>query len=151
MEYLAIPSPFGALTLFADNEALIVLDWGRGGEGGAETPLLVEAAGQLAAYFDGKLTAFDLPMAPQGTDFQMRVWQAMQAIPYGETRSYADIARDLGSAPRAVGGACGRNPLPILIPCHRVVGAGGKLTGYSGGEGVETKEALLRLEGLLDD
>ena len=89
-----------------------------------------------------------MPLAPAGSGFRQRVWQAMQAIPVGETRSYGALARALGSAPRAVGGACGANPIPILIPCHRVV-AGGGLGGYSGGAGLATKIALLKLEGAL--
>ena len=89
---------------------------------------------------------FDLPLRPSGTQFQVAVCNAMLRIRYGEVRTYGEIAEDISSAPRAVGGACGRNPIPILIPCHRVVGANGKLTGFSGGEGVSTKRTLLTLE-----
>ena len=98
-------------------------------------------------YFDGKLTTFDLPLALQGTTFQKNVWREMQKIPYGQVQTYGDISGTLNSAARAVGGACGKNPIPIIIPCHRVIGGGGKMTGFSGGEGVETKIQLLTLEG----
>ena len=145
MPHLTVPSPVGPLSLVEDNGCLIRLDW-RAAAGGEETPLLVEARAQLAAYFAGKLRTFDLPLALAGSRHQQQVWQAMQRIPYGQTRSYGEVASELGSAPRAVGGACGRNPLPILIPCHRVVASAGKLGGYSGGEGAETKRRLLQLE-----
>lgn len=150
MSYLSFNSPLGILTLFAEDAALVSIDWGRAPEEGtASTPLLLEAKAQLEAYFDGRLQAFDLPLAPAGTAFQKKVWRALQAIPHGKTLTYGELARKVKSAPRAVGGACGRNPIPIVIPCHRVLGAGGRLTGYSGGEGPATKEALLRLEGAL--
>ena len=139
-------SPIGPLTLFEEAESLIVLEFGRAPDS-AETPLLTEARDQLDAYFDGQLTRFTIPLAPAGTAFQKAVWRAMQDIPYGRVRTYGDLAKDLGSAPRAVGGASARNPIPILIPCHRIVGSTGSLTGYSGGEGILTKRALLRLEG----
>ena len=101
---------------------------------------------QLREYFQGKRTAFDLPLHPKGTPFQKAVWQALMRIPYGETRSYGDIARAVGrpNAVRAVGLANGRNPLPIVVPCHRVIGAGGKLVGYGGG--LPVKQALLDRE-----
>ena len=111
-----------------------------------ETPLLREARDQLDAYFAGSLTAFDLPLAPAGTPFQQQVWRALCAIPYGETRTYAQVAARIGlpAACRAVGGANNRNPIAIVIPCHRVVGAGGMLTGYAGG--LDVKRYLLDLE-----
>ena len=108
--------------------------------------MLLRAREQLQEYFDGKRMNFDLPLAPEGSDFQKRVWAALRAIPLGETRSYADIARALGSAPRAVGGANGANPIPVFIPCHRVIAADGSLGGYSGGDGPATKRFLLDLE-----
>jgi methylated-DNA-[protein]-cysteine S-methyltransferase len=109
--------------------------------------LLLEAGEQLLAYFDRELERFELPLSPGGTDFQRRVWDAVSAIPYGETASYSEIAASIGSprACRAVGAANGRNPLAIVVPCHRVVGAGGLLTGYGGG--LLRKRALLELEG----
>ena len=106
-----------------------------------------EAAEQFRDYFRGQRRSFDLPLAPRGTDFQRSVWQALTAIPYGETVSYGDIARAIGrpKAVRAVGAANGRNPLPVVVPCHRVIGSDGKLTGYTGG--MHIKEFLLGLEG----
>jgi methylated-DNA-[protein]-cysteine S-methyltransferase len=101
---------------------------------------------QLDAYFAGELTEFDLPLAPNGTPFQLTVWQALETIPYGETISYGELANEIGrpTASRAVGAANGRNPLPIVIPCHRVIGQDGSLTGYGGG--LRFKKALLALE-----
>lgn len=146
MPHLTYNSPAGSLTLFEEDGALIAVDWGQAPET-QSTPLLEEAHHQLDAYFNGTLKEFNLPLSPQGTPFQQSLWKFLQQIPYGTTRTYGDIATDLGSAARAVGGACGKNPLPIIIPCHRVISANGKLTGYTGGEGIETKRALLRLEG----
>jgi methylated-DNA-[protein]-cysteine S-methyltransferase len=112
-------------------------------------PLLMEAARQLQAYFAGQLREFQLPLDMQGTDFQKRVWGQVGAIPYGETRSYGQIATAIGSprAVRAVGAANGANPVPIVVPCHRVIGANGKLVGYGGG--LAMKKRLLELEGAL--
>jgi methylated-DNA-[protein]-cysteine S-methyltransferase len=120
------------------------VDWGWVEEQTA-SPLLAEARQQLQAYFDGDRLAFDLPLAPAGTAYQRRVWQALCDIPPGVTRTYADIARAVGGSPRAVGGANGRNPIPIVIPCHRVVATTG-IGGYSGGDGLPTKRFLLALE-----
>jgi methylated-DNA-[protein]-cysteine S-methyltransferase len=145
MPQLSLLTNLGDLTISEDDGAIVALDWGRGRDQ-AETPLLRRARDQLQAYFDGKRLTFDLPLAPHGSAFQKRVWAALCAIPPGETRSYADIARAIGSAPRAVGGANGANPIPIVIPCHRVVAADGSLGGYSGGEGPATKRFLLDLE-----
>ena len=146
MPSLSLHSPLGPLTLREEGGALIAIDWGRSYEQDG-SDLLASARDQLTAYFDGDLTDFDLPLAPAGTTFQQRVWAAMRAIPYGEVRTYGDIAGLLQSAPRAVGTACGRNPLPIVIPCHRIVGANGALTGYTGDGGLATKRFLLDLEG----
>ena len=129
------------MTLSEEDGVLVALDWGWGRDQ-AETPLLLRARDQLQDYFDGARTGFDLPLAPAGTAYRQRVWQALQAIPYGGTRTYRDIAVDAGGAARSVGQANGSNPLPILIPCHRVVAARG-LGGYSGADGVETKRFLL--------
>ncbi|MBO1076595.1 methylated-DNA--[protein]-cysteine S-methyltransferase [Roseomonas marmotae] len=145
MPQLSILTPLGALTLSEEDGAIIALDWGRGRDQ-EETPGLRAAADQLQDYFDGHRLVFDLPLAPFGSPFRQRVWAALRAIPPGETRGYGDLARQLGTAARAIGGANGANPIPIIIPCHRVVGAGGALGGYSGGEGPATKRYLLDLE-----
>jgi methylated-DNA-[protein]-cysteine S-methyltransferase len=142
MPQLSLHTPLGEVTISEDGGAIVALDWGRGRDQEA-TPLLREACDQLQRYFDGKRMSFDLPLAPEGSDFQKRVWAALCAIPPGETRSYADIARTIGSAPRAVGGANGANPIPLFIPCHRVIAADGSLGGYSGGDGPATKRYLL--------
>ena len=146
MNYLSVSSPLGDLTLFEDDSQIISLDWGRV-EGGEGSPVLEEAARQLEEYFDGDRQEFDLPLSPIGTQFQRKVWATMCEIPYGKALTYGEAAKKIGSSPRAIGGACGRNPLPILIPCHRIVGANGSLGGYSGMDGLDTKRALLRLEG----
>lgn len=147
VSHLVIPSPIGALTLFADADALFALEAGKAPTTGEPTPLLIEAKRQLDAYFDGKLETFDLPLAPAGTPRQSEIWQAMTRIPHGRTQTYGEIARALGSSPRAVGTACARNPLPVLIPCHRVLGADGGVGYYSFADGPDTKRQLLVLEG----
>lgn len=146
MPQLSFQSPIGALTLTEEGGFIISLDWGWGCQQEA-TPLLEAACAQVEEYFDGRRRVFDLPLAPPGTAFQQRVWQALCGIPFGETRRYGELAGALDTAPRALGGACGRNPIPIIIPCHRVVGWTGALGGYSGMDGVQTKRFLLRLEG----
>jgi methylated-DNA-[protein]-cysteine S-methyltransferase len=140
-------SPLGDITVSEEDGVIVSVDWGWSSLQ-QETPLLRRACDQLEDYFDGMRHEFDLPLAPEGTAFQKRVWMAMQDIPAGATRSYGDIARLIDSAPRAVGQACGRNPIPIFIPCHRVLGSQGSIGGYSGGDGLDTKRALLRLEGV---
>jgi methylated-DNA-[protein]-cysteine S-methyltransferase len=146
MPQLSVPSPLGTLTLTEDDGVLTGVAWDAAAAAD-ETPLLREAARQLAAYFAGRLRDFDLPMHLAGSPFQRRVWQAMCRIPYGETRSYGDLAVELGSAARAVGGACGRNPIPIIVPCHRILAASRAIGGYSGGGGTDSKRFLLALEG----
>ena len=143
---LTCDTPLGPMTFSEDGDAIVELSWTKAADQDP-TPLLTAAVAQLREYFDGARTDFDLPLAPRGSDFQKAICDQMLRIPYGETRTYGDLADALDSAPRAVGMACGKNPIPIVIPCHRVVGAGGALTGYSGGKGVETKSFLLRLEG----
>jgi methylated-DNA-[protein]-cysteine S-methyltransferase len=140
----SLASPLGPLTLVEEGGALVSLAFG-GRRGRDETPLLSRARTQLLEYFAGRRREFALPLAPDGTPFQKTLWQALLAIPYGELRTYCELATELESAPRAVGGACGRNPIPIIIPCHRVVAAG-SLGGYSGGRGFATKRKLLALE-----
>ncbi len=156
-------SPVGELRVVARDRALTAIEFSDGpplqaaSPGGPEgapagsraddDPLLVRAVAQLSAYFARELRDFDLPLAPRGSDFQRRVWDQLLAIGYGETASYGEVARRLGmtnAASRAVGLANGRNPLPIVVPCHRVIGANGTLTGYAGG--LERKRLLLDLE-----
>jgi methylated-DNA-[protein]-cysteine S-methyltransferase len=145
MPQLSLMTPLGDITVSEDDGAIVALDWGRGRDQ-QETPLLREARTQLHDYFDGARTAFDLTLAPFGSAFRQRVWAAMRAIPAGETRTYGQVASLLGSAPRAVGQACGANPIPIIIPCHRITANNGALGGYSGAEGPATKRVLLALE-----
>lgn len=153
--YTHLETPVGALLLAGSEGALT-----RIGFPSAAGPMRPEqcwiaddrpfetARRQLGAYFTGEAILFDLPLAPQGTPFQRAVWHALAAIPHGETRSYGDVARTLGrpGAARAVGAANARNPLPIVLPCHRVIGAGGSLTGFGGG--LDVKRYLLGLEGV---
>lgn len=141
-----VDTPFGPLTLTEEDGALTHVDW-RETARMDDTPLLRAAEDQLLAYSARTLTAFDLPTRVAGSPLQQAVCAAMQAIPLGQTLTYGDIAKQVGASAQAVGQACGGNPLPVIIPCHRVMGAGGKLTGFSGKGGVETKVALLRHEG----
>ena len=144
MPILSLHTPVGDLSVAEDEGAVVSVDWGWGRDQD-ETALLNRAREQLSAYFDGALTVFDLPLAPHGSPYRQRVWKALLAIPYGATKTYLDIAREAGGSPRSVGGANGANPIPIIIPCHRVVATNGP-GGYSGGEGLPTKRALLELE-----
>lgn len=147
---LVVPSPIGPLTLTAEGGALTAIDFGAPASvaDGAPPadPVLPEAARQLEAYFAGELRDFDLPLRPSGTPFQLTVWEALRRIPYGATVSYGELAASIGrpGAARAVGSANHHNPLPIVLPCHRVIGADGTLTGYAGGLGIKT--ALLAVE-----
>jgi methylated-DNA-[protein]-cysteine S-methyltransferase len=144
---LAFDSPVGRLVMSEADEAIVALGWDPDERfDGAATPLLVEAKRQIEAYFARRLERFDLPLAPHGSMHEQRVWAAMRQISYGETRSYGELAFAIGSAPRAIGRACGRNPIAIVIPCHRVLAKSG-LGGYSGGQGLPTKRRLLALEG----
>lgn len=147
MSTRAIKTPIGPLTLEADENAVTAIRFGAGGAQDA-SPLLDAAEAQLREYFAGARRTFDLPLAPHGTAFQRRVWAALRTIPYGETRTYGELAAAIDSpnASRAVGMANHRNPIPIIIPCHRVIGANGTLTGYAGG--LEIKRRLLALEGI---
>ena len=139
-----IETPIGLLYA-RGQETITHLGWARKVDTSPNT-LLREAQRQIQAFFLGKLTLFDLPLSPKGTPFQRRVWQNLESIPYGNTVSYGAVSATLSTSARAVGSACGANPIPLIIPCHRVVGRNGYLTGYSGGSGVRTKEALLLLE-----
>ncbi len=142
-------TPFGVLSLTEEDGAITALSMPPAASAGAAapTPLLAEAERQLTEYFAGRRQLFELPLAPRGTAFQQKVWKALCAIPYGETRSYRQVAEEVGCPRgyRAVGLANNRNPIAVLIPCHRVLGADGSLTGYA--YGLEMKKGLLALEG----
>lgn len=140
-------SPVGDITIAIDGGSVVSLDWGWARDQAVDD-LLLKAKTQLDDYFDGGSRAFDLPLQPAGTEFQRRVWSLMQEIPYGGTMTYGEMSDRLNSSARAVGMACGANPIPLIIPCHRVLAANG-MGGYSGDGGVETKVALLRREGVL--
>ena len=140
-----INSPYGVLSVSEENDAIVKVDW-KSPELAETSPLLEETRKQLAAYFDGDLQEFDLPLAPRGDAFQQAVCDAMLAIPYGETTTYGAIAEKLGTYGQPVGKACGGNSIPIIIPCHRVLAVDG-IGGYSGEGGVERKIELLKLEG----
>jgi methylated-DNA-[protein]-cysteine S-methyltransferase len=154
--YVVVDSPIGPMTLVAQDETLVgvFMDDQRhlppnerfGHPDPGESVVLATARRQLEEYFAGERTEFDLPLAPEGTPFQQRVWEALRAIPYGETVSYGELARRIGqpTASRAVGLANGKNPISIVVPCHRVIGSSGKLIGYGGG--LERKQTLLELE-----
>ncbi len=146
MPSLSLHSPVGDLTIAEDNGEIVALEWGWGS---LQEPsaLLKRAKAALDTYFETGILADDLPLNPRGTPYRQRVWQALRAIPAGEIRTYLDISRAAGGSARSVGGANAANPIPIFIPCHRVVGTG-SFGGYSGGEGLATKLALLKLEGL---
>jgi|HubBroStandDraft_5_1064220.scaffolds.fasta_scaffold268992_1 methylated-DNA-[protein]-cysteine S-methyltransferase len=154
MNYCYLDSPIGKLLIAGDSDAIHQINFAKNGKPSrpeaewqeSSRGPLAQAARQLTEYFAGKRTDFDLPLAPEGTEFQRSVWRRLQEIPYGETISYGELARRVGNpkASRAVGAANGQNPIPIVIPCHRVIGANGKLTGFGGG--LPTKEALLALE-----
>ena len=141
----SIESPVGLLTLHATDGAIVRLDWGGASPKG-DDPVLDMAAQQLSEYFARERQSFELSLDPGTTSFQRAFAAALCAIPYGETRTYGDLARDLGVSPQAIGQACGANRIPVLIPRHRVLAANG-LGGYSGAGGVEAKVALLKLEG----
>ena len=143
-----VKTPIGDLTLVERDGALVAVHWGKA-KREDETPILAATKVQLDGYFFCGLKNFELPLAPAGSEFDQQVWRAMLDIPWGRTHTYGEIAAELGGTARNVGTACGRNPIPIIIPCHRVVGADGAMVGYSGGAGVESKVALLALEGVL--
>ncbi len=154
MNYQYLATPIGTLRLVSDGTHMTRIEFEgqyrpEPGEREHPDPVLGDCARQLTEYFAGTRREFDLPLAADGTEFQHSVWRSLEAIPYGEVRSYRDIARTIRreKAVRAVGAANGRNPLPVVVPCHRVVGSDGRLTGFAGG--LETKAALLRLEGAL--
>ena len=143
-------SPLGPLTISATENAIVGLVIGQRHGDSAPTNLLTQAKTQLDEYFAGERQDFDLPLHFQGTPFQEAIWTTLPATGHGETVSYRELGEKagVGTAPRAVGGAVGKNPIPIIIPCHRVLATTGRITGYSGGEGIPTKEKLLDLEGI---
>jgi len=143
---ITVASPLGPLLLVASAAGLRTISWGAGARQGGSSPVLLEAARQLEEYFGGARRAFDLPLDLRGTPFRLQAWRELARIPYGSTRSYGEQARRLGRphAFRAVGAANGSNPLPIVLPCHRLVGSDGRLTGYGGG--LAAKTWLLELE-----
>lgn len=150
MEIGEFRSPVGILRLIADMDSLQEIVFVENSSGTESShPILRKTRKQLVEYFEGERTQFDLPVNPKGTDFQQRVWQVLLDIPYGKTITYLELSHQLGdpNAIRAVGKANGQNPIPIIIPCHRVIGSGGKLVGYSGG--IDRKEWLLKHEGAL--
>jgi methylated-DNA-[protein]-cysteine S-methyltransferase len=141
----SLQTPIGLMRISASAGVITAIDWGLAGSED-DSPELTEACAQLTAYFDGRLTVFNLPLHVHASDFQVRVCNAISAIPYGQTRTYGDLARDLGAPAQAVGSGCGGNPIPVIIPCHRVLGAT-SLGGFSARGGVETKVWLLKHEG----
>ncbi|WP_374572508.1 methylated-DNA--[protein]-cysteine S-methyltransferase [Acinetobacter sp.] len=155
LSYMYLASPVGQLKLVANAQALVAVLWENENPKRvrlaelleeAQHPVLLETARQLNEYFAGQRRQFDLPLDFEGTDFQQEVWQALLSIPFGETRSYKQIAEQIGNpkAVRAVGAANGKNPISIIAPCHRVIGASGKLVGFAGG--LENKDILLKIE-----
>jgi methylated-DNA-[protein]-cysteine S-methyltransferase len=153
--YKEMASPVGTLRLVASSNAHVAVLWEKERPHRVQLdtmnldplqPILIETERQLAEYFSGKRSTFDLPLDPQGSEFQRKVWRALREIPFGETRSYLELAKAVGSvkASRAIGAANGKNPLSIVVPCHRVVGADGALTGFAGG--LEAKAKLLAFE-----
>ncbi|MDP6304779.1 MAG: methylated-DNA--[protein]-cysteine S-methyltransferase [Alphaproteobacteria bacterium] len=148
---IVLELPLGTLAIEEQDGFIAAVTWySRGAKQPTDaffSPLLKSAARQIEEYSQGRRRMFDLPLKPRGTEFQESVWRVITKIPFGKTRSYGSLAQELGTAARAVGAAAGKNPLPIFIPCHRVVGKQGALGGFSGGDGVATKRQLLRLEG----
>lgn len=153
--YKAMESPVGKLKLVASSNALVAVLWEQERSNRVKLdamnfdpqhPILLETERQLTEYFSSERTEFDLPLQPEGTKFQKKVWQALREIPFGQTKSYLDLSRAVGSSKafRAVGIANGKNPLSIVVPCHRVVGSDGSLTGFAGG--LQAKAALIALE-----
>jgi methylated-DNA-[protein]-cysteine S-methyltransferase len=145
MAQISLETRFGVLCITEEDGAICRVTWGHARHPD-ETVVLRRAGEQLRAYDAGETESFDLPLVVRGSHLVQAVCAEMSEIPFGETRTYGDLATKVGASAQAVGQACGQNPIPVIIPCHRVMGSGGKLTGYSGGRGVETKIALLRHE-----
>lgn len=141
-----VRTPVGILLVEASDEGVVALNWAKGEGKTDKHPVVAQAIQELNAYFSGKLKSFEVPLDVDGTAFQCKVWAAMGEVPFGKTVTYGELAKKLKTSARAVGGACGTNPVPVIVPCHRIVGANKELTGYSGAGGVKTKQALLKLE-----
>ena len=157
MNRIEVDSPVGRIEIIGDGTAITEVTIARGGAlprralGLVPDPVLERAAAQLAEYFAGTRTGFELPLAPAGTPFQREVWERISAIPYGTAATYSRVGADIGlpaASSRAVGTAVGANPITIIVPCHRVLAADGRITGYSGGGGIPTKQWLLDHEGI---
>ncbi|MFM7013906.1 MAG: methylated-DNA--[protein]-cysteine S-methyltransferase [Actinomycetota bacterium] len=147
---LCVDSPIGPITLRAKAEKLVAVEIGKRTKNFGEAEVLKKANSQLANYFAGKLSKFDLPIEVNGTEFQKKVWKEIARLGFGHSISYGEIAKAIGSprASRAVGAAVGANPVPLIVGCHRVLGTGGKITGYTGGKGIKTKAWMLKHEGI---
>lgn len=145
MAYASLNGPAGWVTVFVENGAVVALEFGRAATT-TPGPGLDAAAAELQQYFDGEQVSFTIPVRPAGGPFRQQVWRRLMGIPWGTTATYGALAAEVGTGPRAIARACATNPIPIIIPCHRVVAATGGLGGYSGGDGVATKSALLALE-----
>ena len=148
MNSITVNTPIGNYIVEESEGFITSVRRGEVRVGGNTTPLLLKAKNQLKEYFAGKRKKFDLPLKPEGTDFQKQVWLALESIPFGETASYLDIANGIKNpkAVRAVGGANGKNPIAIIIPCHRIINSNGSLGGYNGG--IEIKQALIKIENI---
>ncbi|MCK5296013.1 MAG: methylated-DNA--[protein]-cysteine S-methyltransferase [Alphaproteobacteria bacterium] len=145
MFQMSFCTPLGSITLYEENNSIVSLDWGQTPENN-ETILLLEARNQIQAYFRGELKNFDIPVAPKGTDLQKITWNAIKKIPYGKTCFYSNIAKEINSFARSVGQACAKNPIPIIIPCHRILSKNSNKEYYSFFNGIESKRHLLNLE-----
>lgn len=153
-----LDTPVGRLSVAGDGQAITKVRWVAPDVGDPQAvdgdPIVEEARRQLRAYFDRQLKRFDLPLLPKGTEAEKKIWHVMRNIPYGATMTYGEMAVAVGGDPKAgdardIGKACGANPIPVIIPCHRVMAAGGRMGGYSGRGGIETKRKLLAFEGAL--
>jgi methylated-DNA-[protein]-cysteine S-methyltransferase len=145
--FCTMESPVGLLAIHMTGDAITALDWVDSENSPPDTPNQIEATRQLAAYFAGDLQNFTLPLTPEGTVHQKKVWAEMSKVPFGDLRTYGDLAQTISSGAQAVGNACSKNPIPIIVPCHRIIAAGGGIGGYSGRGGIVTKQILLTLEG----
>lgn len=148
MKTFVVNTSLGCIEITEQSGFIAKVAWSKSqaSEQHSESSLLQDAAAQITAYFNGELTLFTLPIKAEGTPFQQRIWDEMRKIPYGQVMTYGEVAQKIESHPRAVGSACGKNPIPVIIPCHRIVGQA-SLGGFSAGDDQETKQQLLKLEG----